>query len=263
MAESSLRCVRGHSFDIARQGYVNFLSKPSPATYDHRLFEARRRMARTGLFQPLETILGRLILEASSGPDEPVKVLDAGCGEGSQLARIREGLSRSTARPVLTVGMDLAKEGIRRAAGEYPQSLWCVADLANAPLADGAFTVLLNVLSPANYSEFRRITAAGGRVIKVLPGQDYLKELRTILYEGSPRQQYSNERTAALFRENLRETQVQQVRYQVKLEEDWLESLLRMTPLSWGIKEESLHEVKLRGVREITMDYVILTGRSE
>ncbi|WJH35472.1 methyltransferase domain-containing protein [Paenibacillus sp. CC-CFT747] len=171
LAESSLRCVRGHSFDIARQGYVNFLSKPSPASYDHRLFEARRRMVRIGLFQPLDTVLGRLILETSSGLHEPMKVLDAGCGEGSHLEGIRQLLSRSTARPLLTVGMDLAKEGIRPAAREYPQSLWCVADLANAPLADGSFDVLLNVLSPANYSEFRRVSAAGGGSSRSCPGR--------------------------------------------------------------------------------------------
>lgn len=56
--------------------------------------------------------------------------------------------------------------------------MWFVADLANLPIADQSVAVIMNILSPANYQEFKRVLVDDGLIIKVVPRSDYLAELR-------------------------------------------------------------------------------------
>ncbi|WP_415783032.1 hypothetical protein [Brevibacillus invocatus] len=51
--------------------------------------------------------------------------------------------------------MDISKEGIRIAA-RSTSDIWCVGDLAHCPFKDQSFHVILNLLSPSNYSDYRR-----------------------------------------------------------------------------------------------------------
>ena len=46
----SLICGQGHTFDISKQGYVNFLNKSVKTRYDRQLFEARRELLTAGNF---------------------------------------------------------------------------------------------------------------------------------------------------------------------------------------------------------------------
>lgn len=95
---------------------------------------------------------------------------------------------------------------------------------------DRQFHFILNMLSPANYSEFQRLIADDGMVIKVIPERDYLIELRNIFYEGSQKQVYSNEHTQEQFYNHFEIADVTNVRYQVVLDDTLIEPLLRMTP---------------------------------
>ena len=194
IASQRLCCSNKHSFDIARQGYINLLSRAINANYDKKTFAYRRVIGRSGFFDPLHAAVSNLIIDRLPA-QEPAGLLDAGCGEGSHLVRIQERLLRHDFAPPWSVGIDISKEGVGCAAAEYSNATWCVADIANCPFASGQFGIVLNLLSPANYSEFRRLIADDGMVIKVIPGRDYLKELREVLYEGSNKQMYSNART--------------------------------------------------------------------
>lgn len=75
---------------------------------------------------------------------------------------------------VAAVGIDISKEGILLAAKGYPEMIWSVADLAACPFADGKFYAIVNILSPANYLEFKRILNEDGVFIKVMPQEGYL-----------------------------------------------------------------------------------------
>nr|WP_306812950.1 methyltransferase domain-containing protein [Paenibacillus soyae] len=254
-----LVCSNQHCFDIAKHGYVNLLSRSIRTKYDKRIFENRRLISKSGLFNPLYAAVSQIIWNQQSS-NEPISILDAGCGEGSHLNSIQAELKREKPSALLAVGIDISKEGISFAASENSDTIWCVADLANGPFSNQSFKFILNILSPANYSEFQRLISDNGLVIKVVPGQDYLKELRDIFYKGSDKQTYSNARTISHFNKHFHLSDVESIGYQANLSERLIEPLLGMTPLSWGTSGERIEKVHQLNLKQVTMDFKILIG---
>jgi 23S rRNA (guanine745-N1)-methyltransferase len=137
----------------------------------------------------------------------------------------------------LGVGIDISKEGIQIASRDYLGFIWCVADLAQNPFRDQQFDVILNLFSPANYTGFARMLHDDGVLIKVVPGRDYLRELRELFYEETERQAYSNERVIKHFSQHFQPVGTRQIRYGKELSAHDLEHLIHMTPLTWGTTE--------------------------
>lgn len=262
--ETSLRCFNNHSFDLARQGYVNLLAGGGKSSrYDSKLFTARLALAREGFFINLQRAIESLIVQFTPNltEDAPLVLIDMGCGEGSHLAYIKSGLSQALqARPV-GIGLDIAKSGIRLAAATYENIIWCVADIAQAPLKSGSCHVLLNILSPANYLEFKRLLCADGIAIKVFPGAQYLQELRSAIYTGGPRETYDNSDSAELFPRHFRLLASRELRYEQKLTATQLNYLLQMTPLTWDALPRQLQEVRKKGLDTITIHFNIMVGK--
>lgn len=258
----SLCCCNQHSFDLARQGYVNLLvGKMRTSKYDQTLFSARHELHRTGFFNKLIfTLASAISAHVNLCTGEQLAILDAGCGEGSHLAQLVEQIKVS-GQPVIGVGLDIAKDGVRLAAATHSDLLWCVADLARSPLQASQFDVVLNVLSPANYAEFQRLLCPRGIVIKVVPGADYLQELRKALYANSDKESYQNEDSREQFSQHFELLAEQQINYQQKLTAASLEQLLQMTPLAWSAKPAAIEAVRQNGLNQITVDLAIMIGR--
>ncbi|HHU87338.1 MAG: putative RNA methyltransferase [Pelotomaculaceae bacterium] len=256
----SLICTNNHCYDLARQGYVNMLSHALKTKYNRQMFASRRIICRHGLFDPMINKIRDLITAGTPHRGEQLKILDAGCGEGSHLAMILGKVSQDSETLPLGVGLDISKDAIVMASKEYKEIIWCVGDLAGAPFAGDYFDFILNILAPANYAEFKRMISPHGRVIKVIPGRDYLKELRNILYGKTDKQHYSNDDTLELFKSNFALLEVERVRYNVTLEQTWLESLIQMTPLTWGTTQARLLEARKGELPVMTIDLTILAG---
>ncbi|NLU36897.1 MAG: methyltransferase domain-containing protein [Clostridiales bacterium] len=257
----SLICTNNHCFDLARTGYVNFVTRPVKTDYDKAMFSSRNIISTYGFFDPMVEeivrIIGNRIHEANSGR---MVIFDAGCGEGSHLHHIVEKIKKEHQVEVIGVGMDISKEGIKIASGKYKGHIWCVGDLTNSPFGDRAFDVILNILSPSNYAEFSRLLTDNGVLIKAVPGEDYLKELREALYHETDRETYSNERVLRLFENNFNLTESRQVYYEVPLDPDMLAHLIKMTPLSWNASEDEINKAA-DSIKGITADFTILCGK--
>ncbi|WP_458123898.1 putative RNA methyltransferase [Paenibacillus sp. Z3-2] len=258
----SLVCSNHHCFDIAKQGYVNLLSRGMRTKYDKKIFEYRRLISKDGIFNPLYGAVSQIIMNNHLS-NEPIRVLDAGCGEGSHLNNIHTEINRTKPMDLLAVGIDISKEGTSSAAAEHPNAIWCVTDIANCPFQSQKFEFILNILSPANYSEFQRLLSDHGLVIKVVPNQDYLKELREILYMGSKKQNYSNSLTINHFKKQFNLIDVESIQYQVNLNTQLIKPLLGMTPLSWGTSEERIEKVLQLNLKQVTMDFKVLIGSAK
>lgn len=236
-------CSANHSFDIAKQGYINMLTHGAASKYSKELFESRKAVIDSGIYDKIEDKIIELIAPAQT-------VLDTGCGEGSHLARIM------AEKKGIGVGIDIAKEGILAASRHYPEQIWCVGDLAKSPFAKSSFDAILNILSPANYEEFKRLLTPGGCVVKVVPQSRYLHELRAQLYADSDKESYSNDQIVARFKESFMEVNVKRVTYTTPLATELIPELLEMTPMGWHKKEGA--SIRLN---EITIDVDILVGR--
>lgn len=257
----SLICPRRHCFDLSWHGAVHLLGRPHLTKYDKRLFEARRRICLSGFYEPLSDAIVEAVAGIRPFGASPIRLLDAGCGEGYHLARIAAGLRQAFSTETIGAGVDIAKEGVALAAKAYPDMLWCVGDIAQCPFRDGRFDIVLNILSPSNYREFARMLKDGGAVVKVVPEAGYLQELREVLSVKPDSGGYSNERTIRLFASSFPLAERVRVRYTVPLKPSLLEPLIAMTPLTWGVSEASRSGALKKGLSAITVDLSILIGR--
>lgn len=253
----SLICSNQHSFDFAKQGYMNLTTHQVNTKYSKELFEARRKLITEAKFyQPLSKTIAKVINEHNDVM-EAITLLDTGCGEGSHLADICDLVNKKT----VGVGIDLSKEGIMVASKNYSNKIWAVADLARSPFNNQRFDVILNILSPSNYAEFSRLLKPDGIVIKIVPQSGYLKELREHLFQQSEKENYSNSETVERFKENFQIVESSRLTYLNHLEPSSMEWLVQMTPLTWSTSEEQLASFLGKGSNQITVDLEILIGK--
>ncbi|WP_397334609.1 putative RNA methyltransferase [Paenibacillus sp. 1011MAR3C5] len=252
-----LICRKGHSFDIAKQGYVNFLPRPAASKYGQSLFRSRSMMSESGFFESLDRLIACQIL-AHIG-NQPVRLLDMGCGEGSHLTRILDMMQTAGCHGTAGVGLDIAKEGVRMAASRQPHLLWCVADLARSPLAGRSFDFILNILSPSNYAQCQRLLKDDGFLIKIIPGDGHLQELRTAFRTAN--RSNSGSKLEERFRDNFKLIQSLPLRTRSKLDADLIPHAIAMTPLSWHADIGSIHSLQELSFLDLTLDVTLLIGQ--
>jgi 23S rRNA (guanine745-N1)-methyltransferase len=172
--ERGLRCGAGHSFDVARQGYVSFaVGRPSGLVGDDAdMVAARVRVLEAGHFAPLAEALA-----ATAAGAAPGLVVDVGAGTGWYLARVLDATPAAAG-----LAVDLSRFAARRAARAHPRAAAAVADArAPLPLADGCAALVLDVFAPRNGPELRRILRDDGLLVVVTPAREHLSELRGVL----------------------------------------------------------------------------------
>jgi 23S rRNA (guanine745-N1)-methyltransferase len=170
--ERRLLCPRGHSFDVARSGYINLLQpqdrrskQPGDTT---AAVAARRRLHDRGVTGPLLQAIAEIV---AARPGDIV--LDAGCGDGFYLGALA-GQTGFDAH-----GVDISIRAVDAAARRYPECEWIVANADRfVPYADRSFSIVLSITARMNAGEFRRVLRDGGRLLVALPAPEDLIELR-------------------------------------------------------------------------------------
>ncbi|MDG4760141.1 putative RNA methyltransferase [Micromonospora sp. WMMD710] len=170
----ALRCPRGHSFDIARQGYVNLLAGRAPHVGDTaEMVAARADFLAAGHYDLISGALADAVPRAVAGFGAYPLVVDAGAGTGRYLGAVLAALPDAVG-----LALDVSKPALRRAARAHPRAAAALADTwQRLPLADGSTAVLLNVFAPRNGPEFHRVLDPAGTLLVVTPAADHLTEL--------------------------------------------------------------------------------------
>lgn len=137
-----------------------------------------------------------------------------------------------------------------------------MADLTNLPFANEGLDTILNIFSPSHYQEFRRVLKADGTVIKIIPEENYLKELRAAFYPNDEKKQsYSNRKVVQRFAEELAVEVDERITYCFDIPEERRLDLLEMSPLEWQVSQEVKAELQQRPLEKITIDVRLLVGR--
>ncbi|MBA8794231.1 23S rRNA (guanine745-N1)-methyltransferase [Friedmanniella endophytica] len=180
LAGRRLTCPRRHSYDLARQGYVNLLAGPTGLRADTaEMVAARDRFLRSGRYAGFADRLADRVaaLIGDGTPDAPA-VLESGAGTGHYLAAVLDRLS-ATAPAARGLALDLSVPACRRAARAHPRIGAAVAETwSGLPVRDGACAVVLSVFAPRNPAAFARVLAPGGVAVVLGAGPDHLAEVR-------------------------------------------------------------------------------------
>jgi len=187
--ERQLICKNGHSFDVARQGYVNLLPVQQKRSKDpgdsKEMVLARSQFLNTGVYTPIADKLAETVNELSgeTGDDNERSLLDAGCGEGYYTDVVYRYLQKQNpAKPFSVVGLDISKPAIHEAAKRNKDIAWIVGTNRQPPLLENSVDIILCVFGFQSFDGFLTILKTGGKIILIEPGPEHLTELREIIY---------------------------------------------------------------------------------
>lgn len=215
------RCGNNHSFDVSKYGYVNLLMSQQSASKRHGddklMVLARRDFLGKGFYKKL---CDAICCSVSSGLANNSVIADVGCGEGYYSQAVCEATGAQLC------GIDISKDALRYAARSMKGSEFAVASAFDLPFSDNSIDCVLNVFAPSAYEEFYRILKDNGLLIKAVPLEEHLWELKCVLYE-KPYKNKPEIRNEALFEL----VSVEELKYEIMLEssEDIL-NLFKMTP---------------------------------
>jgi 23S rRNA (guanine745-N1)-methyltransferase len=232
--DASLRCATGHSFDIARQGYVNLVPGRADTS---EMVDARDEFVRAGHFRPLSAALAEEAARAAGGAASgaPGVVVDLGAGTGHYLARVLDALPGARG-----IAIDASPAALRRAARAHERAAAVGADAWKPlPLRDGIASIVLSVFAPRNPDEMARILAPGGALLAVTPTTRHLHELvgpLGLLSVPDDKEDRLDSQLAAHFDLAERRT----IEHAMFLTRDECAQLVRMGPSAWHIDEQAI-----------------------
>ena len=213
-------CPQGHSFDIARQGYVNLLTVQQKHSLDpgdtRQQVLSRRAFLESGFYAPISEALNQTALDYNAQGE----ILDVGCGEGYYSARLAAALGAPL------TGLDISKEAVRCAAGQYKAYAWLCATAAHIPVPDGSVGTLSSLFALTLPGEFRRVLRKNGLFLQVLAAEDHLLGLKSIVYDVLTHKQKNT--APALPGFALLESR--QIRFDFTAEGEQIQRLFAMTP---------------------------------
>lgn len=248
----SWRCSSGHTFDVAREGYVNLLPvqhkrSREPGDTSQSLM-ARRAFLDAGHYAPLREALVSML----SGGEHRSNLLDIGCGEGYYTAALRELATN-------VVGLDIAKPAVRMAARRYPGITWIVGTGARLPMADGAIDIACSLFTPLHPSETVRVLSQDGELILATPADSHLQALRAALFERI--EPHAPEKFRDAFGPALTCVEQREIRYALHLSAAQLAQLLEMTPYAWKARPERRAALQAGGGLETQAAFVLMRFR--
>ncbi len=254
-------CENKHSFDKAKEGYVNLLlaqHRNSKEPGDSKaMITARRRFLSEGYYQPLmDEIVAALAkhsqtLSHSQSSESTLSLFDAGCGEGQYLNAIYSGLVNQGIIPRVS-GVDISKPAVQKAAKLLKLGHFAVASTYSIPLCSATQDAVVQVFAPSSEQEIYRILDDQGLWIKVSPGPEHLFELKQKVYDTPERHTVDTlvpsgftllETKSLTFPMNLSSPEIR-------------EALLMMTPFYWQISETK-KDALLASLMSLTADFHI------
>lgn len=245
--EKQYCCENHHSFDIARQGYVNLLTvqqKHSLLPGDTReQVLSRRAFLEQGYYSPI----ARTLLDTARKYGVSGELLDIGCGEGYYCSQLAEALQMPL------TGLDISKEAVRCAAAKYKGPLWICDTAAHIPVSDQSAGLLTSLFALTLPEEFRRVLKRDGYFFQVLAAEDHLMGLKSIIYD----QILHREKDSQPELPGFQKLESIPIRFSFTLEGEQIMNLFSMTPHVFRIGKEGAERLRKTETLEDTASCIL------
>ncbi|WP_072687987.1 putative RNA methyltransferase [Rhodococcus marinonascens] len=176
--EGAILCDIGHSFDVARQGYVSLMTGAG-GKFDGdstEMIAARADFLGSGRFDPLMDAVAGAVASGAE-PDGDLRIMEIGAGTGHYLARVLDAVPSGRG-----IGLDVSKYAARRIARAHPRAGAVVADAwQHLPVRDHVLSHVLCVFAPRNADEAHRVLSQRGSLVVLTPTDRHLGELVELL----------------------------------------------------------------------------------
>lgn len=245
----SLVCSRRHTYDIARQGYVNLLpvqQKHSLVPGDtHEMLTARRAFLNREHYAQICNDVTSAIDKYSNCCGT---IIDIGCGEGYYTSKFAQKYPYTA-----VIGADISKTAVKMACARSIDISWITATASHLPIADSSADIITAMFSLVCEEEFARVLRHGGIVVEVTAGTNHLIELKHIIYDNVFEQHKSPKPTQGF----LNEISCELRSFKLTLDNTQLVNLLEMTPHTLRIKPEKRAELEATPELELTVEYFV------
>lgn len=235
--ERQYTCPAGHSFDVAKEGYVNLLctSKSADKMGDSKeSAAARHAFLERGYYGCLKEALTPMLHG---------NVLDICCGEGYYDSVPADGA---------LYGFDLSKTMVRLAAKRKNGGQYFVANLARMPVAESCIDTALHLFAPFHDRAFARVLAPGGRLYSVTPGAHHLWQIKEMVYD----RPYPNDEIVP--KSPLLEMERQfRVAQEVQIPAPDLQTLFAMTPYYYRTAPTLRQRLDAIEQLPVTLDFLV------
>ncbi|MDK2777559.1 MAG: methyltransferase domain-containing protein [Pseudomonadota bacterium] len=256
-------CENNHSFDEARQGYLNLLlaqHKKSKAPGDTlEMVDARQRLLDSQLYRPVSDMLNQWVLEwalqQEQNGQQPLQIADVGCGEGYYTQRLHEVL-QDHQREHCLYGVDISKDAVRRAARRSHSIDWLVATGGRLPFVDHSLDLITCLFTNLMPEGFSQVLKPGAQVVLLNTGGHHLYELREQIYDEVKVNPLNP--APAMEKHGFTLSGEQNLKYQITLNSNQqIMDLLLMTPHRWKVRNEALQRLQQLQQLTVTLDVAL------
>jgi 23S rRNA (guanine745-N1)-methyltransferase len=220
-------CNRGHSFDIARSGYINLLGSGSARVRgdDIAMLRNRRAFLEAGFYQPLLQYVTSCARAACQRVAATPRLLDVSCGEGYYTG----GLATTLPERAEIWGIDISRAAVEMASKRHKRANFAVASARILPTMDEALDLIVVIFGPQQPAEFRRVLKRSGLALIVAPGESHIIEVRHRLCQRLAQPGRGGSHPWA----GLKTASFADLRYPMRMSRADLEHLIGMTPNAW------------------------------
>ncbi len=249
-------CENGHSFDKAKQGYVNLLpvnKKHSQSPGDSKdMVLSRRKFLESGKYDCFSKKLNELVVELLPN-SQKISILDIGCGEGYYNGKLMDFLDSKNIVYDLC-GFDISKDAVRFAARKYKKASFFVGSCFDMPLQNESFDLCINIFAPMVEAEVARVLKKSGYLIYAVPGKNHLMGLKKAIYEST----YENEEKHTEY-VGLEFVNRYTVKNEITVQGEAAVDLFKMTPYYYKTEKSACEKLKNMGEiqTEIHFDFLI------
>ncbi len=241
---SSFRCSNGHTYDLAREGYLNLNEHKSRSGDAEELVKARRRFLAKGYYSFLKEEVSKILRE-----EHVSSLIDLACGEGYYTKDF----------PVKEkIGIDLSKKALKLASKSDPSTFYLLTSIFHVPLDDDACDGVTTLFAPLASKEAARLLKEGGIFLYIRPAERHLYELKKRLYEDV----YENT-PEEISIEGMKHERTLRIEEEALMNREDLKDLFLMTPYSVKTGPEGKRRLEEIGQLSVTLSFQIDIYRKE
>lgn len=206
----SYKCIHNHSFDIAKQGYINLNMHNSQSTGDNvEMINARKNFLSKGYYSFLLDEVNKFISKEDS-------LIDLACGEGYYTSKF---IAQDK------IGIDLSKQGLKIASKNDASTTYLLNSIFHNPLQDKCTDIITTIFAPIAKQEIVRLLKDDGSFILVKPNEKHLYELKQVIYDNPYLNEIENIRIDGMYLDK----QIQ-IENKATLNNEDIHNLFMMTP---------------------------------